>query len=403
MTDTFGDPGSVATVATAGGDAGSALEKLTTDVQTGVQTWVREKWTGWAADEMIDYWKRLDRSIVGTGSPLDAYARRMDRASRTMRLARDALAQAERYRAANNLIMTDDLRMISPPGRPEGPALAANGQRIIDAAVSLRDNARRQIAAANRILVTSVSENVGSLLDIVGGIEPPRLGARAGSRPPAGHPGEPRQTTLNRALIRDLETRLDDLGNRKLQAELRLIDPASPTAAGELAALRSRTRTEEILPDLQDRRLDPEDTGVQQRQLTDPVEPESTRSGNFVHRFPDQIKHELDPGPTGIPQFYDAEVASGRLVRISQVPDGLLPEVSLRDGSRMDLVDVVNRKIYEIKSDDFDQVQKALDESAEYAAKANRERFLGYDDWEPIGAIYSKEKAAAYDKRLHED
>ncbi len=90
-------------------------------------------------------------------------------------------------------------------------------------------------------------------------------------------------------------------------------------------------------------------------------------------------------------------------MRISQVPDGLLPEVSLRDGSRMDLVDVVNRKIYEIKSDDFDQVQKALDESAEYAAKANRERFLGYDDWEPIGAIYSKEKAAAYDKRLHED
>jgi len=193
----FGDPQSIAALATGGQETIATLDKLTDLVNRDVAATVPAEWGGDAAGAMGRFWGRY-LSCMGTHrSPTGVWCGAIGMAAGTMAKAREQLANAQQFADRNDLFIGRDLVVLArDPSRPGAAALVAAGQQAVNAAVAAARLSQEQIRAANEAYSQALAENHAVLETLIG-----ILGRRGGGKVNATKGGRrpSRQTTYERA------------------------------------------------------------------------------------------------------------------------------------------------------------------------------------------------------------
>jgi hypothetical protein len=125
--------------------------------------------------------------------------------------------------------------------------------------------------------------------------------------------------------------------------------------------------------------------------------PLPAEAGIFAHENAEALRTTLRP--PRIPRQFEADVAAGDIIPLSQLPDGLLVEQPLGVTSRVDritpttIADNANGIIYEIKPDTAKQIADGLNRGMEYAKLANAQARGGRTDWRTVVVVYNGEAA----------
>jgi uncharacterized protein YukE len=178
----FGDAATVRTAADAATQAATELRKLYALVDSDVAGTIPDQWGGPAASALDRLWYRLATMMRGLGSPLDDWATALNQAAATMDQARQLLAEAARFRAANGLYLRPDLVVGAyNPQQPGAQALVAVGQNQVDTAKQLAERARQRIRDANQALDTAAAGATREIMQIAAAVAGGR-GGRGGGR-----------------------------------------------------------------------------------------------------------------------------------------------------------------------------------------------------------------------------
>lgn len=192
------------------------------------------------------------------------------------------------------------------------------------------------------------------------------------------------EETLRKAV--ELERRVEEVADEKLMERLEKIDLSAPDSTAKLRALERDLSIVEEGP----RRGTALDEGLSDRKTPGGPEPKQFASGNFAHRYLELLRDKLSTDK--VPKKFQADLTSGRIITLKQMPDGLQEEVRIGETARVDRMGNTN-VIYEVKPNTPGQIEKGLKRVEEYVQLANSKTFGGRSDWVGVVVIYNSAAA----------